>query len=120
MIEQHSDITRIVGTAKGRVKTVVYSGMVWTVGTAPGLNVAEQTQNLLAMIEASLIEAGTDKQRILEATVYLTDIARKAEMDEIWCNWIPDDGWPCRACVETGLAPGDLVEIKLLAALPQS
>ena len=40
----------------------------------------------------------------------------KAEMDAVWCDWMPDDGWPCRACVGTDLAPGDLVEIKLTAA----
>jgi len=39
----------------------------------------------------------------------------KAEMDAVWCEWIPDDGWPCRACVGTSLAPGDLVEIKVTA-----
>jgi len=46
---------------------------------------------------------------------HLTDMSKKAEMDEVWCEWIPDDGWPCRACVGTTLAPGDLVEIKMTA-----
>jgi len=46
---------------------------------------------------------------------HLTDMSKKAEMDEVWCEWIPDDGWPCRACVGTTLAPGDLVEIKVTA-----
>ena len=61
------------------------------------------------------MEAGTDKQHIVEALVYLTDMSRKAEMDAVWCDWIPDGGWPCRACVGTALAPGDLVEIKVTA-----
>lgn len=75
----------------------------------------EQTRAALARIEASLEEAGTDRHRIVEALVYLTDMSKKAEMDEVWCEWIPDDGWPCRACVGTTLAPGDLVEIKVTA-----
>ena len=108
-------ITRIPGTAVGRCKTVVHDNFVWTVATAGGASVAEQTRGSLEQIEASLGEAGTDKHHILEAVVYLTDMTRKGEMDEVWCDWIPDDGWPCRACVGTDLAAGDLVEIKLTA-----
>ena len=111
-------IRRISGGSKGRAKTVIWNQTVWTVGVAPGRTVAEQTQNLLTKLEASLIEAGTDKSRIIEATIYLKDMSAKTEMDKVWCNWIPNDGWPCRACVGAVLAPGDLVEIKLTAALP--
>lgn len=108
-------IRRIPGAAKGRCKTVAHNGFVWTVATARGETVAEQTRAALAQIDASLEEAGTDRHRIVEALVYLTDMSGKAEMDEVWCEWIPDDGWPCRACVGTSLAPGDLVEIKVTA-----
>ncbi|TQV77799.1 RidA family protein [Denitrobaculum tricleocarpae] len=111
-----TEIIRLPGTAPGRCRAVVRGDFVWTVGTGAGKTVAEQTRNTLAAIETNLKDAGTDKHRILEATVYLTDMATKAEMDEVWCAWIPEDGWPCRACVGTNLAPGDLVEIKLLAA----
>ena len=111
-----SAITRTPGQARGRCRFVARGDFVWTVGTGSGGSVREQTQNTLSQIEANLKEAGSDKHHILEATVYLTDMATKSEMDEVWCDWIPDDGWPCRACVGTDLAPGDLVEIKLLAA----
>ena len=33
-------------------------------------------------------------------------------MDAVWCTWIPDDGWPCRACVGTELAPGDQIPVQ--------
>ena len=108
-------ITRIPGNAKGRCKTVHTDTMVWTVATAGGNTVTEQTYAALLQIEENLREAGTDKARIVEAVVYLSDMSRKGEMDAVWCAWIPDDGWPCRACVGTRLAPGDLVEIKVTA-----
>ena len=108
-------ITRIKGAAKGRCKTVVYNDFVWTVATAKGKTVADQTRATLETIEANLKEAGTDKHHIVEALVYLTDMSTKAEMDEVWCDWIPDGGWPCRACVGTSLAPDNLVEIKVTA-----
>ncbi len=108
-------ITRIPGSAEGRCKTVEHNGLVWTVATAQGTTVAEQTRATLEQIEANLNEVSTDKHRIVEAVVYLTDMSKKAEMDEVWCEWIPSDGWPCRACVGTNLAPGNLVEVKVTA-----
>ena len=108
-------ILRTPGGARGRSRTVRHGSTIWTVATAPGASVAEQTRGCLESIERSLQEAGSDKHRIVEAVVYLDDIADKAEMDAVWCDWIPDDGWPCRACVGAALAPGDRVEIKLTA-----
>ena len=108
-------ITRIPGAAEGRCKTVEHNGFVWTVATAKGASIAEQTRAALEQIDTNLREAGTDKHHIVESVVYLTDMSRKAEMDKVWCEWIPDDGWPCRACVGTDLAAGDLVEIKVTA-----
>lgn len=115
MTDTNRSIIRIPGKARGRCKTVQANGLVWTVATASGASVAEQTRGALAQIEANLRESDTDKHHIVEAVVYLADMANKAEMDAVWCEWIPDDGWPCRACVGTGLAPGDLVEIKVTA-----
>jgi enamine deaminase RidA (YjgF/YER057c/UK114 family) len=109
------NVTRIKGAARGRCKTVIHNGFVWTVATASGATVAEQTRAVLESIEANLKEAGSNKHKIVEAFVYLTDMSTKAEMDAVWCDWIPDEGWPCRACVGTDLAPGNLVEIKVTA-----
>jgi enamine deaminase RidA (YjgF/YER057c/UK114 family) len=111
-----SEIERTPGNARGRSRIVAHGGLVWTVATGPGATVAEQTRATLAQLEANLEEAGSSPHRMLDATVYLADMATKAEMDAVWCAWIPKDGWPCRACVGTDLAPGDLVEIKVTAA----
>lgn len=112
-----SEIIRAPGDASGRCRYVAANGFIWTVATAAdaGDSVAEQTRVTLARLEANLADAGSDKHHILEAVVYLTDMAKKQEMDDVWCAWIPDDGWPNRACVGTDLAPGTLVEIKLTA-----
>ena len=111
-----TEIERTPGQAPGRCRTVAHGDLLWTVATGAGATVAEQTKSTLAQLEANLQEAGTSKARILDATVYLTDMATKAEMDAVWCAWIPEDGWPCRACIGTDLAPGTLVEIKVTAA----
>jgi enamine deaminase RidA (YjgF/YER057c/UK114 family) len=113
-----SAIERTPGAARGRCRSVAQGALVWSVATAQGRGdtVAAQTRATLENLERNLAEAGSGKQRILEAVVYLADMASKAEMDAVWCDWIPDDGWPCRACVGAALAPGDLVEIKVTAA----
>ena len=43
-------IKRIPGGARGRCKTVVAGNLVWTVGTAGGATVAEQTRATLNAI----------------------------------------------------------------------
>ena len=114
-----TDIERWPGDARGRSRTSAWRDLVFTVATAPGATVAAQTRASLAQISGNLAEAGSDHTRLLSATVYLTDIANKAEMDAEWCEWIGDaENWPQRACVQAALAPGTLVEITVVAVRP--
>ena len=112
------EIERWPGDAAGRCRTTAWRDLVFTVATADhaGPSLAEQTRHSLACIDQNLKEAGTDRARLLSATVYLTDIAGKAEMDAVWCEWIgASSNWPQRACVQANLAPGTLVEITIIA-----
>ena len=112
-------IERIHGSAKGRTRATAYGGLVYAVATdaTNAATVAEQTRNTLAALEKNLEDGGSDKTRIVQATVYLTDMSTKAEMDEVWCEWIGDpDNWPQRACVGTNLAGDNKVEIVAVAA----
>jgi enamine deaminase RidA (YjgF/YER057c/UK114 family) len=111
------DIQRFAGEARGRCRAAAFDNLVFTVATAAGsASLQEQTRQVLARLEKNLLEAGSDKTRLVSATVYLTDIARKAELDEVWNDWIGPEHWPQRACVQAGLAPGVLVEITVIAA----
>ena len=114
-------IERLAGSARGRSRATVHDGRVYTVATAPdtGQDMGGQTAQTLAALDRNLADAGTDKSRILTATVYITDMAKKEEMDAVWCDWIgPAENWPQRACVCTGLAGDTQVEITIVAALP--
>jgi enamine deaminase RidA (YjgF/YER057c/UK114 family) len=111
------NIQRFPGTAQGRSRAVAFDNLVFTVATAAGsTSLQDQTRQVLARIEQNLRDAGSDKTRLLSATVYLADISRKAEMDEVWNEWIGPEHWPQRACVQAGLSPGVLVEITAIAA----
>jgi len=75
-----------------------------------------QTREILATIDSLLAEAGTDKSRILAATVYLTDIADFAAMNRAWEAWVDPANPPARATVEARLAaPRYKVEIVVTA-----
>ncbi|MCP5367689.1 MAG: RidA family protein [Hyphomicrobiales bacterium] len=113
------DIKRIPGPYQGRVRAVNHGGLVYAVATArsDSPSVAEQTRLTLENLEQNLADGGSDRTRILQATIYLRDMATKDEMDAVWCDWIGDAGnWPQRACVGTDLAGNDMVEIVVVAA----
>lgn len=101
------------GVAHG--DTVYLAGQVAadTVGTG----VTAQTQQILGQIERLLAVAGSGKERILMATVYLADIATFAEMNAAWDAWVSKDNPPGRATVEARLCGNEfLVEIVVVAA----
>jgi len=111
------NIQRFPGSAAGRSRAVAFGDLVFTVATAAGpTSIQEQTRQVLERIDQNLADAGSDKSRLLSATVYLIDIASKAAMDEVWNEWIGPENWPQRACVQVGLTPGALVEITVVAA----
>jgi len=111
-------IKRFPGTVATRSRAVAHDGIVYAVATAKNKSAPlyEQTKDALALIEATLAEAGTSKSRILRATVYITDMSRKSEMDRAWDEWVDRANPPQRACIGVALADKDLVEILVTAA----
>jgi enamine deaminase RidA (YjgF/YER057c/UK114 family) len=94
-------------------KTVYLAGQV-----AAGASVAVQTREILAGIDALLAEAGTDKSRLLTATIWLTDMATFAEMNVVWQSWVVPGQTPARATVVSSqLASAEYkIEIAVVAA----
>jgi len=99
-------------------QAVVHGNTVYTAGqVAEGATVTEQTTAILAQIDALLAEAGTDKSKLLSATIWITDMDNFAEMNAVWDAWVSQGNTPARACVESRLAlPKFLVEIGVIAA----
>ncbi|GAB5467099.1 MAG: hypothetical protein Kilf2KO_01290 [Rhodospirillales bacterium] len=113
---------RFPGGSQGRCAAVAAGGLVYAVATDPycAAGIAAQTRNTLQELERLLVEAGSGKRGLLQATVYLSDIAAKPEMDSVWCDWIGgEENWPQRACVGVDLDTGYLIEVVVVAALLQ-
>lgn len=83
-------------------------------------NIDQQTKETLSNIEKLLGEAGTDKTRILSATIYLKNIEQDFEnMNRFWDQWLPEGVTPARATVEAKMCePELLIEISIIATLP--
>jgi enamine deaminase RidA (YjgF/YER057c/UK114 family) len=102
-------------------QVVKHGGTIYLAGQvaldAKGGSAADQTRNILERIDALLAEAGSDKSKLLSATIWLADIALFNDMNQIWDAWIDPDNPPTRACVESRLAAPDFtVEIAVIAA----
>ncbi len=96
-------------------QTVYLAGQV--ADQAKAKSVGEQTKEILSAIDRLLAEAGSDRARILSATIYLAEIGTFAEMNAVWEAWIPAGHAPARATVEARLAtPAYAVEIACIAA----
>ena len=101
-------------------EATVANGFVFLSGMVPEnteqADAKTQTTDVLAQIDSWLQQCGSSKQHIVEATIYLTDMADYAAMNEAWDAWVDPKHSPARACVEAKLAkPEWKVEIKVSA-----
>ncbi|TLD45975.1 MAG: 2-iminobutanoate/2-iminopropanoate deaminase [Accumulibacter sp.] len=107
------------GTTQRYSDICAYGNTIYLVETPQTLdsNVATQTHEVLAGIEKLLQQAGSDKSRLLMATIYLRHIEDSIAFNAIWDRWVPRGTAPARVCVEAKMAHHDfLVEVAIVAA----
>jgi enamine deaminase RidA (YjgF/YER057c/UK114 family) len=97
---------------------VIHKGLAYLAGqVCKGATAAEQTKGILDQIDGLLAEAGSSKENMLRATIWLSDMKYFAEFNEVWDAWVPEGHAPARAAGEAKLAtPEFLVEILIDAA----
>jgi enamine deaminase RidA (YjgF/YER057c/UK114 family) len=99
---------------------VVHGGLLYTAGQVDNesTDVAEQTKNVLAKIDALLAQAQSSKSQLISANIWLSDMATFDEMNSVWERWIDPNNPPTRATVESKLAtPEFKVEIAVIAVV---
>ncbi len=107
------------GTTRRYSDSVVFNRTAYLVEVPTTLDadVATQMREILSSLDQLLRQAGSDKSRLLMATIYLRDMADYDAMNVVWDAWLPEGSAPSRACVQAALAqPGWRVEIALTAA----
>lgn len=97
----------------------VYEGIAFLAGQVgtSGASVTQQTQEILAQIDTLLVRVGSDKSRLLQATIWLSDMRDAEEMNQVWAAWLPKGTAPARCCGGVQLHDsGTKVEIIVTAA----
>ncbi|MEQ9559776.1 MAG: RidA family protein [Rhodospirillales bacterium] len=113
MTIEHLNSGEILSQGTATDTTVYLCGLT---GGDTSKDVAGQTRDVLAKIDACLAHFGTDKSKLLSAVIYLDDLRRKPAMNEVWKEWLGDLNRPARACVGAQLEMGTQVEIMVTAA----
>ncbi|MFP8968382.1 RidA family protein [Pokkaliibacter sp. CJK22405] len=107
-----------VGQRMSRI--VKHNGTIYLCGQVAAdanTDITEQTRTMLDKVDALLTQAGSSRQHMLSATIYIRDMKDFAAMNAVWDAWVPEGHAPARACVEARMARQELlVEISVVAA----
>ena len=99
----------------------VHNGTVYLAGQVAAddtQDIAGQTRQVLAAVDALLARAGTDKSKIVMCQIYLADLGDYAAMNVVWEAWVSAGNAPPRATVQAQLAkPAWKIEVVVTAAL---
>jgi enamine deaminase RidA (YjgF/YER057c/UK114 family) len=119
MPQTSNDITRH-GVTRRWADAVAYGGTVYLceIPTTADADFTTQATEVLNQLERQLTAAGSDKTRMLSATIYLPDVNNLGTFNLLWDAWVPEGSAPVRACVCAALVDPELqLEIQLTAAL---
>ncbi len=101
-------------------EVAIHNGTVYLAGQVPddaSLDIAGQMTQVLGHVERLLLEAGSDKRRILACQIYIADLADFPGMNAVWDQWVVPGHTPPRATVQAQLAnPAWRVEVVVTAA----
>ena len=99
---------------------VVHNGTIYLAGQVAEdakQDMTGQAKQVLAQIDKLLAEVGSDKTKILSATIFLPSMADFPALNAVWEGWVPAGNCPARATVEAKLAASEYkVEIQVIAA----
>lgn len=115
------DINRL-GTERRRMsKIVIHNNTIYLCGQVAqdaAAGIKEQTRTMLEKVDDLLTQAGSGREHILSATIFIKDMKYFADMNEVWDAWVIEGHSPARACVQASLARPDLlVEVSVIAAV---
>ena len=100
-------------------RIVKHNGAIYLCGQVckdASKDITEQTVTMLDKVDELLLAAGSSREHMLSATIYLKTMADFADMNAVWDAWVPEGHAPARACVEAAMArPELLVEISVIA-----
>jgi enamine deaminase RidA (YjgF/YER057c/UK114 family) len=101
-------------------RVVEHQGVIYLAGITAddrATGMGGQTTQILDKAETLLRAHGSDRTKILTATIYITEMAQKDAMNAAWTAWFGPSDLPARATIGVAeLGPGALIEIVITAA----
>lgn len=76
---------------------VVYLGGVVADNFGGGMGV--QTREICEKLDVILAKAGSSKRKLLSVRIFVTDMSKKEEMNEVWKSWLDASDMPARATI---------------------
>lgn len=104
-----------------RSDSVAYNGILFCAGMVAddlSKDANGQTAEICVKIDKLLADAGTSKERLLNATIWLADVREREDIGEAWNAWVVEGHQPARSCIGATLGKGIKVEIAVVAAMP--
>lgn len=80
-------------------------------------DMAGQVRQILGQIDQRLAQVGSDRTRLLQVLIYVSDIQATSVLNALWDEWVPEGHAPARACVQVVMGKGYLVEMVITAAM---
>ena len=107
-----------IETSQRMSKIVKHNGTVYLCGqVGAGDSVTEQTQDCLARVDALLEQAGSSRQQILQAIIWLADMADFPEVNAAYARHLREP-YPARATIQVSALPkAAQVEVEAILAL---
>ncbi len=108
-------------TKKRMSRAVIHNNTIYLCGQVAKdstKGIKEQTITTLEKVDELLESVGSNRDKILSATIYIKDMSMFQEMNDVWDNWVNEGFAPARACVEAKMAREELlVEVSVVAAV---
>ncbi len=94
-----------IETGERASKIVKHRGVAYLSGqVGEGETIQDQVRDCLSRVDALLVKAGSSREQMLRATIWLSDMKHFAGLNEVWNDWVPTGHAPARACGEAKLA----------------
>ena len=85
-------------------------------GLIAGVSIEEQTERVLENLKAVLEAAGASLGSVIKTTVFLTDMADFAKINDVYARYFTGDMLPSRSAVQVCALPkGAMIEIEAIA-----
>jgi 2-iminobutanoate/2-iminopropanoate deaminase len=107
--------SQAVKSATGLIFTAMQIGLDPSSGELKGDDIETQSRQVFENLKNILEEAGSGFDKVIKATLYLTNLADFAKVNELYSGYFSKD-FPARGAVEvTKLPKGALIGIEMIA-----